>query len=354
MKVGIVGAGAVGSACFLSVVMRRSAREVVLVNRDRKRAKGVVTDVQYGSVFSQPIKLCAGDYSDLAGSSVVMVTAGVNEKSGGATDRSDPLGRLRLLDANAAVFKEIIPQIHDVVPDALILVVSDPPDALADVVRMLGHERVLSTGTSLDTLRFRFHLAQRLNVSPTNVEALVLGEHGVSSVFLWSGARVGGRKVLELFAETSAAPDKAREELEREVRYANITIIEGIGASQYGIGMVSARLAEMVLRDERTVIPVGCYNPSFGVTLSLPSVVGRNGVHRILEPEMFDVERKGLERSAEAIRTALSRISLKVSPKDRPGVLGLSSSGVSAFGQTRSNADATNLTVQGFSDESNR
>jgi len=130
---------------------------------------------------------------------------------------------------------------------------------------------------------------------------------------LWSAARVGGRKVLDLFAQTSAAPDKDREELEREVRYANITIIEGIGASQYGIGMVSARLAEMVLRDERAVIPVGSYNAEFGVTLSLPSVVGREGVHDIFEPEMSDAERQGLQRSADAIRTALSGLNLRQS-----------------------------------------
>src|ERR1022692_1422662 len=144
---------------------------------------------------------------------------------------------------------------------ALILVVTDPPDALADVVRILGHERVLSTGTSLDSLRFRFHLAKRLNVSATDVEALVLGEHGVSSVFLWSSARAGGRKVLDLLGE-SPTPQTVREELEREVRYASITIIEGIGASQYGIGMVSARITEMVLRDERAVIPVGYLQPN--------------------------------------------------------------------------------------------
>src|SRR5271168_1918231 len=250
MKVGIVGAGQVGSACFLSVVMRGSAREVVLVNRDRKRAKGVVTDVQYGTVLSPPITVRDGDYSDLVGSSVVMITAGVNEKGGGATDRNDPVGRLRLLDANAAIFQEIVPQIHRFAPEALILVVTDPPDALADIVRMLGHERVLSTGTYLDSLRFRFHLGKHLNVSASNVDALVLGEHGVSSVFLWSSARVGGRKVLDFFGD-SPTPQRVREELEREVRYANITIIEGIGASQYGIGMVSARITEMVLRDER-------------------------------------------------------------------------------------------------------
>ena len=304
MKVGIVGAGAVGSACLLSVVMRGSAREVVLVNRNRKRAQGVVTDVQYGTALFSPITVRDGDYSDLAGSSVVMITAGVNEKGGGATDRNDPVGRLRLLDANAAIFKDIVPKIANAAPDALVLVVTDPPDALADVVRMLGYERVLSTGTSLDTLRFRFHLARRLKVSPADVEALVLGEHGVSSVFLWSAAQVGGRKVLELLEQS------VRQEIEREVRYANITIIEGIGASQYGIGMVSARLTEMILRDERAVIPIGCYNPVFGVTLSLPSVVGENGVQRVLEPEMSEEERHGLQRSADAIRAATSRLNL--------------------------------------------
>lgn len=310
MKIGIVGAGAVGSACFLAAVMRGSAREIVLVNRNRKRAQGVVTDVQYGAVLSPAITLRDGDYKDLAGSAVVMLTAGVNEKSGGATDRKDPLGRLRLLEKNAEVFEDIVPQIHKAAPDAVILVVTDPPDPLADIVRMLGHERVLSTGTSLDTLRFRLHVARRLNVSPADVEAFVLGEHGLSSVFLWSGARVGGKKVLDVLAEgsISTSAQSAREEIEREVRYANITIIEGIGASQYGIGMVSARLTEMILRDERAVIPIGCYNPAFGVTLSLPSIVGRDGVQRVLEPDMTDEERQGLQRSAEAIRAALARV----------------------------------------------
>jgi L-lactate dehydrogenase len=308
MKVGIIGAGAVGSACMLSLLLRGSAREVVLVNRNREKARGVVTDMQYGTVMTAPIDVREGGYSDLAGAAVVMITAGVNEKSGGATDRSDPLGRLRLLEGNAAVFQEIVPQIQKAAPETLILVVSDPPDALADVVRMLGHERVLSTGTSLDTFRFRYHLGRHLSARPADVDALVLGEHGTSSVFLWSSARAGGRRVLELMGGNSAATEKTREDIEREVRYANITIIEGIGASQYGIGMVCARLAEMVLRDERAVIPIGCFNAKFGVTLSLPSVVGRQGVESVIEPEMSDAEQQGLQRSAEAIRAAVSRL----------------------------------------------
>jgi L-lactate dehydrogenase len=310
MKIGIVGAGAVGSACLLSVVMRASAREVVFVNRNRKKAQAVVTDIQYGATLFPSIDVREGDYSDLAGTSLVMITSGVNEKDGGATDRSDPTGRLRLLEANTAVFQEIVPKIHNAAPDAVFLVITDPPDALADIVRRLGHDRVLSTGTSLDTLRFRLHLARRLDVSACDVDAFVLGEHGTSSVFVWSSARVGGRKVLDLLAEVPPASDKIQDEIEREVRYANITIIEGIGASQYGIGMVSARLTEMILRDERAVIPVGCYNQKFGVTLSLPSVVGRNGVERTIEPELSDAERQGLQRSAEAIQAALSRLKI--------------------------------------------
>jgi L-lactate dehydrogenase len=316
MKVGIIGAGAVGSACLLSLVMRGSAREIVLVNRNRKRAEAVMTDIQYGAILSPAVDVRVGEYSDLTDASLVMITAGVNEKAGGATDRNDPSGRLRLLEANAAVYQKIVPQLHRTAPGALILVVTDPPDPLADVVRMLGHVRVLSTGTYLDSLRFRFHLAQRLKVNPAYVEALVLGEHGTSSIFLWSSARVAGKPALELLAESNERRETVRQEIERAVRYANITIIEGIGASQYGIGMVCARIAEMVLRDERAVIPVGFYSPKYGITLSLPSVVGTDGVAQVLEPEMSAAEQQGLGRSAEVLRKAVTRLNLSMSPRE--------------------------------------
>jgi L-lactate dehydrogenase len=309
MKVGIVGAGAVGAACLLALIMRGGAREVVLVNRNRKRAEGVVTDVQYGALLSPAVDLRAGDFSDLAGAAAVMITAGVNEKTGGATDRREPAGRLRLLEANAAVYREIVPPVHRAAPGAVVLVVTDPPDPLADVVRLLGHERVLSTGTYLDSLRFRVHLGRRLGVHPACVDALVVGEHGTSSVFLWTSARVGGRPVLEALAPAGPS-SKVQEEIEREVRYANISIIEGTGASQYGIGMVCARVTGMVVRDERTVIPLGTYSPKFGVTLSLPGVVGRDGVTRTIEPEMSPEEAQALARSAHVIGEALGRLDL--------------------------------------------
>ena len=307
MKIGIIGTGAVGAACAISTILRGCAREIVLVNRSRSRAKAVATDMRYGSPLSPVADIYDGDYEDLARAAVVLITAGVNEKTGDATDRSDPAGRLRLLDANTVVYKEIVPQIVKFAPNAVIVAVTDPPDPLADVARhVAGHDRVLSTGTFLDSLRFRVHLAKKLSVSAASVEATVVGEHGTSQVFLWSSARVNGVPYCNLLDQCAFTPEAFRTEVEHDVRFANITIIEGNNASQYGIGMVCARIAEIILRDENAVIPIGTYNEKYGVTLSQPGVLGRNGVSRILEPDMSDNERAALQLSAEKLKKALS------------------------------------------------
>jgi len=309
VKVGIIGAGAVGSACALALVMRGAAREVMLVDRTRERARAVATDLRYGTPLSPLVDIRDGDFNDLTGAALVMVTAGVNEKTGGAIDRSDAAGRLKLLDINRGIYESLVPRIVEAASDAIILVVTDPPDPLADIARSLAHhDRVLSTGTYLDSLRFRVHLAARLGVSPASVDAMVLGEHGTSQVYLWSAARVGGCPVLEALAQRDLPIENFRASIERDVRYANIAIIEGNDASQYGIGMVSARIAEIVLRDERAVIPIGCYNPAYGVTLSLPAIVDRRGVVRILEPAMSADEREALQRSSDTLRSALAHV----------------------------------------------
>jgi L-lactate dehydrogenase len=331
MKVGIIGAGAVGSACALALVMRGAAREVVLVDRTRQRARAVATDLRYGTPLSPMVDVRDGDFDDLAGAALVMVTAGINEKAGGAIDRSDAAGRLKLLDVNRGIYESLIPRLVEAASNAVILVVTDPPDPLADVARSLAHhDRVMSTGTYLDSLRFRVHLAGRLGVSPASVDAMVLGEHGTSQVYLWSSARVAGRPVFDALAEHDLPIENFRGSIERDVRYANIAIIEGNGASQYGIGMVSARIAEIVLRDERAVIPIGCYNPAYGVTVSLPAIVGRRGVERILEPAMSADERKALQRSAETLRSALAHVGGAMAERhdsggQMPRVLGVAS-----------------------------
>lgn len=311
MKIGIIGTGAVGAASLMALAMRGCATEIVLINRTPEKAHGMATDIRYGATLSPSVVVRAGDYADLKDAALVMITAGANEKSGGATDRSDRSGRLRLLDTNVAVYRDIISQLDAVAPDALALVVTDPPDPLADAVRLMGHHRVLSTGTYLDSLRFGFHLARRMGVSPGSVSAQVLGEHGTSEVFVWSSAQVNGVLVEALLARRSKEESAGfRSEIEKEVRYANITIIEGIGASQYGIGMVCARIAEMILRDERAVIPIGCYNAEYDVTLSLPSIIGRAGVLDVLQPELSADERDGLLRSVDTLRAAVGRMKI--------------------------------------------
>jgi L-lactate dehydrogenase len=237
MKVGIIGVGAVGAATAMAIALRARARDLILIDRDPARAKAVAIDMHYGVPLSPLVTIAEGNYEDLAGAHVAIIAAGVNEKAGGATDRNDPKGRLRLLAPNVKVFEDIVPRLTRAAPEAVILVATDPPEPLVEVTRRLaGHERVLSTSTYLDSLRFRVHLAERLGVSPACVDAYVVGEHGTSSVFLWSSARVGGMRVQDLLGERRIAFEEFRQAVEHDVRYANITIIEGIGASQYGIG----------------------------------------------------------------------------------------------------------------------
>jgi L-lactate dehydrogenase len=308
MKLGIIGVGAVGSAIAMAAASRARAREIVLLDRTRARAKAVATDMHYGEALSPLVMIRDGDYAEMADAGVVIITAGVNEKAGGATDRNDPAGRLRLLDANVKVYQDIVPKLVKAAPDAVIMVATDPPEPLVDVARQLaGHDRVMGTSTYLDSLRFRLHVGERLGVSPADVEANVVGEHGTANVFLWSTARVGGMPVRELLARRKIEFETFRKAVEQDVRFANITIIEGIGASQYGIGMVSARIAEVILRDERSVFPAGSYNPRFGTTVSLPSIVGRQGVVEVLEPEMSDEERHGLEQSAARLKETVRK-----------------------------------------------
>jgi len=306
MKLGIIGTGNVGNAIALAAATRGSARENVHDNRTRKVAKAIATDLRYGIPLGPRIDISDGDYDALSGAGVVLITSGVNEKTGGAIDRTDTQGRLRLLEKNTAIYRDIVPKIMYVAPQAVLVAVTDPPDPLADIARNIaGHDRVLSTGTFLDSLRFRVHLGAHFGVDPVNVEAQVIGDHGTSQVFLWSSARIASVPLARLLQERRESLADLRAKVENDVRYANVTIIEGHDASQYGIGIVSARIAEMVLRDERSAIPIGSFRQDYGVTLSLPSIVGRTGVISALPPELSPEEQSGLQKSADNLRKAL-------------------------------------------------
>jgi L-lactate dehydrogenase len=308
MKVGIVGLGNVGTATAMAIAMRSRISELVLVNRHRGRAKGVATDLRYGLALTHGMSVVDGEYADLEGASTVIITAGINEKAGGATDRNDPSGRLRLLAPNIEVYRQIVPQIVKASSGAVLVVATDPPEPLAEATRRMAPEmRVMSTGTYLDSLRFRVHIAHRLGVSAPSVDAYVVGEHGMSSVFLWSSATVGGRRVGEIAAERGVDFTELRNFVEKAVRDANISIIEGTGASQYGIGMVNARISDAIVGDERVVFPAGAYNARYGTTLSLPGVIGRHGVSDVVMPDMSPDEAAALARSAGILKDAVDQ-----------------------------------------------
>lgn len=307
MKVGIIGVGNVGTACAKALLLRGSCQELVLLDRDTRRARGVVADLSHGALLCPATRIREGRYPDLVDAAVVVVTAGLNEQAGEAIDRGDTLGRLRLLRPNARIYREIIPQVAEAAPTAPVLVVTDPPDPLADVARGLTTSNpILSAGTFLDTLRFRLQIAGPLECSPSSVEAYVVGEHGTSQVYLWSSARVGSMPVLELAERKGKNVSTFRASVESAVRYANIDIIEGTGASQHGIGIVTARIVEAMLRDEGLVAPIGVFQEKYGVTLSLPAVIGRRGVSEVLIPSMSPEETDALAASGAAIARALS------------------------------------------------
>jgi L-lactate dehydrogenase len=305
MKVGIVGVGFVGTACAKAMLLRGSCHEIVLIDLpDREpHTRGVRNDLSHGEPLCPGTRLTVGTYADLKDASVVVVTAGINEKEGGAIDRKDPWGRQQLLPKNAAIYREVVPQIVAASPEAPILVVTDPPDTLADVareeVRKIGASNpVVSAGTFLDTLRFRIQIAQQLDCSAKSVDGYVLGEHGKTQVYAWSSVRVGGIPISELIPPRFADAAEFRSVVESNVLHANIDIIDATDASQHGIGMVSTRIVEAILRDERFVAPVGIWHESFGVTLSLPSVLGRGGVVKVLKRPAPSTEQESKEDAA--------------------------------------------------------
>jgi L-lactate dehydrogenase len=307
MKVGIIGVGHVGTACAKAMLLRGSCHEIVLLDLDERRAQGVAADLSHGELLCPATRIEPGGYSDLSDAAVVVVTAGINEKTGKAIDREDPRGRLLLLPRNARVYEDIVPQITRVAPQVPILVVTDPPDPLADVARRFTTTNpVLSSGTFLDSLRFRLQVARRLGCHPSSVDALVIGEHGTSQVYVWSSARIGGEPVLERVVREGGDAASFREDVEKAVKFANINIIEGTGASQHGIGIVTARIVEAILRDEGLVAPIGVLQPKFNVTLSLPAVIGSGGVSKVLAPALSAEETEALAASAAAIAGALA------------------------------------------------
>lgn len=301
-KVSIIGCGSVGTTGAFAILMQGLANELVLFNRTVENAIGEKLDLEHGMAFLEHAKIIAtNDYKDISGSDIVIITAGAAQKPGET--------RMDLANKNSAITKEIVANIIRFAPEAIVLLVSNPVDVLtyqAYLQAGLPKGRVFGSGTMLDTARFRFHLSEFLDVNPKSIHAYILGEHGDSSFPVISSASVGGQP-LTIFPKFSE--ERAMKAYEK-ARTAAYKIIEAKGSTYYGIGVVIARLVRAILHDEGSIFPVSIplhhYYGLNGVALSVPCVIGRNGVEEILEIKLNWDEKRKLERSAEIIKQYLA------------------------------------------------
>lgn len=315
MKIGIVGCGQVGSASAYACVMRGVGTEIVLVDRNTALAQAQAEDILHATPFAAPITVRSGGIPDLAGAGIVVIAAGAAQKDGET--------RLDLLKRNADIFAAIIPAILDAAPDALLLIASNPVDIMTHMVASIAQKshgipasRVIGSGTILDTARFRALIAAHLGVSSHSVHAHVLGEHGDSEVLHWSGASVGTLS-LENFAAQTRCPitQNVRDQIDEGVRRAAYRIIQGKGATWYGIGAGIARIAKAVIGDEHALLT--CSAPTEGVlhgfgaiSLSYPRIIAAGGIQKTLVPDLNADEKAALERSAAVLAKAAQDIGL--------------------------------------------
>ncbi len=313
MKTGIVGSGFVGATAAYALVMRGVGRRVVLVDMNKARASAEADDILHAVPFAHQLEVTVGDYADLADCKVVVVSAGVGQKPGET--------RLELLGRNAKVFEQVIPNILKYAPNAILLIATNPVDVMTHIAAYYAGQlgvpssRVIGTGTTLDTARLRTLLGRRLKVDSHHIHAYVLGEHGDSEVLPWSLVTVGGIPLDEFCTglEISICPDDYAE-IDERVRRAAYHIIEGKGATYYGIGSAIARIVEVIQQDERSILTVCTSMPDVAgvknVTVSLPNLIGGEGIIQTFYPNLSPQEMDALRTSAQVVRSAIDALKL--------------------------------------------
>lgn len=309
-KCAIVGAGFVGATCAYTLATSGLFSKLVLIDMNEKKARGEADDISHGIAFAQPCRVIAGEYADLADCGLVIIAAGANQKQGET--------RIDLLNRNKAILSSILDKILSFNRDCILLLVSNPVDILTYMAQKLSGlppAHVIGSGTVLDTARLKYLLGQRLHVDSRNVHAFIIGEHGDSELAVWSSANISGVDLPDYCRATGHLlhPD-ALQSVHHEVRDAAYSIIEGKGATYYGIGMAVLRIARAIVRDEHSVLPIsslvtGHYGVS-EVCLGLPTVVGRNGAEAVLDIPLSYEEQKQLRSSAGKLRALLDEMEL--------------------------------------------
>ncbi len=309
-KAAIVGCGFVGASIAFSLMQRGVFSELVLIDANRQKAEGEAMDLSHGVPYTSSMDIYAGDYRDTADCALVIVTAGANQKPGET--------RLDLIDKNVAILRSILPNLTAAGFAGILMLVSNPVDVLTYAAqRISGYpaERVIGSGTVLDTARLKYELGRHLDVDARSIHAVIIGEHGDSELAVWSGANVSGID-LNHFCELRGHFDheNAMQRIYEAVRGSAYEIIERKGATYYGIAMAVARISEAIVRDEHAVLPVSVLpRGEYGLSelaLSLPSVVGHAGVEKVLEIPLSPEESRALMASADRIHEVIRTLSL--------------------------------------------
>jgi len=302
VRVAVVGTGNVGATFAYTLLTSGLAAEIVLIDANLKKAEGEAMDLNHAVPLSQPCRVWVGDYPDCAGAAVTVITAGANQKPGET--------RLDLAAKNAEIFRQIVPKIVENNPQGIILVATNPVDVLSYAAWKLSglpRQRVLGSGTILDTARFRFLLSQYFEVDPRSVHAYIIGEHGDSEVPVWSLANIAGMRFPVFCAQMGKGCDQdALNSIFEQTRDAAYHIIERKGATYYAVATGLIRIVEAILRDQSTVLSVSSLIENYydidDVFLSLPSVIDQGGVERILRLKLADQEIEGLQNSARLLK----------------------------------------------------
>lgn len=307
-KVAVIGCGFVGSTIAYTLMQKGTFSEMVLIDAVHAKGEGEAMDISHGLPFAHSMDISAGTYEDIADAAVVIITAGANQKPGET--------RLDLVQKNSKIMRSIIREIKRVNCEGVLLVVSNPVDILTEVaLRESGFpkERVIGSGTVLDTARLKYLISQKLDVDSKNVHAFIAGEHGDSELAVWSCANVYGIGI-EQFARLRGHQDfkKEMDEIYHAVRDSAYEIIERKGATYYGIGMAAAKIAEAIVRDSHTVAPISVsLNGEYGLDglcLSIPTMIGSKGAEQILQISLSKEEQDKLNKSAEELKSVLAQI----------------------------------------------
>lgn len=314
MKVGIIGSGMVGATAAYAIMMRKAASDIVLIDANEKRAIAEAADIQHAVPFAHATDVYAGGYQDLKDAKIVVIAAGASQKPGET--------RLALMERNASITKSIISNVAGVSPNAIFLVATNPVDIITHICVNIAKDfnipssKIIGTGTTLDTARFRTLLGNLIGVDSQNVHAYVIGEHGDSEVLTWSNIDIGG-VTFEDFIEFRKIEfnEKIKDKIDDGVRNAAYKIIEGKGSTYYGIGGAIAKLVDVINRDNRAVLTVSTFNDDVegikNVTLSLPHIIGGNGDLGVLPIKLNVKEKMLLKKSAEIIRAKIDEYEKK-------------------------------------------